>query len=171
MKGAIGNAFILNMVITFIVIFYMLLITSMAYSKAYKVKNYLLNSIVSFDEKINYRIWNIDDRVENYFDSSVNDYLGRVGYILSSKNKTCPNKDGFDPKDNGYKLIRDTSVGSYDFCVYRKNYSLSNSNSDFFFSEKYTYKVISYMKFDFPVIGNFIKLPLSGESKMIIHYK
>ena len=165
MKGAIGNAFILNMVITFMLIFYMLLITSMAYSKAYKVKNYLLNSVINFDEKNN---GNFDT---GSFDSSVSQYLGNVGYILSSNKETCPNTNGFDPKDSGYKLIRDTSIGSYEYCIYKKQYNLSSSNSDYFFNEKYTYKVISYMKFDFPIIGNFIKLPLSGESKMIIHYK
>ena len=48
MKGAVGNAFILNMVITFILIFYTLLIGSMAYSKAYRTKNYLINMIDEF---------------------------------------------------------------------------------------------------------------------------
>ena len=50
MKGALGNAFILNMVITFIIIFFSLLIGSMAYSKAYKTKNFIMNAI---DENIN----------------------------------------------------------------------------------------------------------------------
>ena len=48
MKGAIGNAFILNMVITFIIIFFMLLIGSMAYSKAYKTNKFLLDSVVNY---------------------------------------------------------------------------------------------------------------------------
>ena len=43
MKGAIGNAFILNMVITFIIIFYVLLIGSVAYSKAYRINTFLIN--------------------------------------------------------------------------------------------------------------------------------
>ena len=51
MKGAIGNALILNIVITFIFIFFILLIGSMAYSKAYKTKNYLINMIDQYDGK------------------------------------------------------------------------------------------------------------------------
>ena len=52
MKGAIGNALIMNIVITFIVIFYSILIGSMAYSKAYKTQyDKINNKLIELREK------------------------------------------------------------------------------------------------------------------------
>lgn len=173
MKGALGNALIMNMVITFILIFYVLLIGSMAYSKAFKVKNYLITSLVQYDELYG-QLPNNETQRQSYPNSShswnsmVNDYLSKIGYILSSEDNTCPSKNGYDPKDSGYKLIRDTSVGSYNYCIYKKSYSTS---SDAFAVSKYTYKVVSYVKFDFPVIGDYIKLPIAGETKTITKFE
>lgn len=168
MKGAIGNAFILNLVITFILIFYMLLIGSMAFSKAFKVKNYLINSLVEYDELYGVLPDNETQRESSGWNAMVNDYLAKIGYNLSGSNNTCPNSGGSDPKDSGYKLIRDTRVGSYDYCIYKKNY---DTGSDMFADTKYTYKVISYMRFDFPIIGEFMKLHMSGETKLITKFK
>lgn len=166
MKGAIGSAFILNLVITFILIFYMLLIGSMAYSKASKVKNYLLTSLVQYDELYG-EFPQVEEKRQNW-NNMVNDYLAKIGYNLSSSDNTCPNKSGFDPKDSSYKLIRDTKIGSYDYCIYKKEYSVS---SDMFAEKKYTYKVVSYMKFDFPIIGNYMKVHMSGETKLITKFR
>lgn len=179
MKGAIGNAFILNMVITFILIFYMLLIGSMAYSKAYKVKNYLLNSVVSYDEKIRNKFYsssnfgndrlgsNLSDEFQragsfgNYVDESLHDY----GYILSTANQTCPEKDG-------YSILRDNYVGGYDYCIYWNfQQALIDENSNNPIYLKYNYMVLVYMKFDFPVIGDYIKIPMTGETKTITIFR
>lgn len=174
MKGAIGNAFILNMVITFIVIFYMLLIGSMAYSKAYKVKNYLLNSIVNYDEASRNKIKN-SNRMTNdnlkliingyvatggFFDEEVDETLSKYGYSLSYQDKSCPEK-------TGYSVLKNTLVGHYDYCIYWNfDENFSNIDNDMIYN-KYNYMVLVYMKFDFPVIGNFIKVPLTGETKTI----
>lgn len=175
MKGAIGNAFILNMVITFIVIFYMLLISSMAYSKAYKVKNYLISSVISYDEKLRSegkKLSNISDFTikfqKNEWESSVNETLSNYGYILAT-DRHCP-VDDLDryPKDGGYRNIRNTKAGSYDYCIYLK---FNSDFDDVMISAKYNYMVLVYMKFDFPVVGNFLKLPLTGETKTITVFK
>lgn len=174
MKGAIGNAFILNMVITFIVIFYMLLISSMAYSKAYKVKNYLINSVVSYDEKLRSegkKLSGFNDFIrefkKNDWDLTVNDTLSKYGYILAL-DKHCPVNE-FDryPKNTKYVNIRNTKAGSYDYCIYL-NYIIGDDAMIF---AEYNYMVLVYMKFDFPVVGNFLKLPLTGETKTITVFK
>ena len=110
----------------------------------------------------------------------VNEYLSKTGYILSSGNSTCPKKSGYndegnpanvDPNDEGYVLKRDTKVGDYDYCIYQKRFYELNEADDFFSKRRYSYKVISYMKFDFPVVGNFIKLPIVSETKVVVNYK
>lgn len=177
MKGAIGNAFILNMVITFIIIFFMLLIGSIAYSKAYKTNKFLLDSVVNYaelaDDKLGKDNFKNDHMVitnrgvissDILWNNDVNEYLARVGYILSNVNDSCP------AGVNGYKVIRDTKVGSYDYCIYRKRLYELSEGDDQFTKKRYTYKVLSYMKFDFPIIGEFIKLPITSESKVVLKF-
>lgn len=178
MKGAIGNAFILNMVITFILIFYSLLIASMALTKTYKVKNYLLNHVASFDSKI-YDGFKIDNNLSNdvnlekyklrlnmYWNEYYEDEtdvvvtLSKFGYFLANDSH-CPIKDG-------YIRIHDTKAGSYDYCVYIR-YDDVNDND--LILARYNYMVLVYMKFDFPVVGNFVKVPVTGETKTITVFK
>ena len=188
MKGAIGNAFILNMVITFIIIFFMLLIGSVAYSKSYKINKFLLDSLIDYVDDFNV----VDNQKDICFDCSktstnwderVNEYLSRSGYILSNIGGTCPSVQGKDSenhtasihpddvdKKSPYVLKRDTKVGGYDYCIYQKRYYEKNSADDIFTKKRYSYKVISYMKFDLPIIGEFIKLPIVSESKVILNF-
>ena len=186
MKGAIGNAFILNIVITFIIIFFMLLIGSVAYSKAYKVNKFLLDTLIDYVDDFN----SVDNQKDIFFSSSkkkgiiswnsrVNDYLAKSGYMLSNINNTCPSKPGNDsdgdaanvyPKDEDYVLKRDTKIGDYDYCIYQKRYYELSELDDTMTKRRYSYKVISYMKFDFPIVGEFIKLPIVSESMVIINF-
>lgn len=206
MKGAIGNAFILNMVITFIIIFFMLLIGSIAYSKAYKVNKFLLDTLVDYVESYNSteyvnekgedKLLNQKDicfdnceiyennSAEKSWEERVNEYLSKSGYILSNSNNTCPSKEGRDsegffayvhPDEDSkikspYILKRDTKVGNYDYCIYQKRYYEKNKKDDAFTKQRFSYKVISYMKFDFPIIGEFIKIPITSESKVILNF-
>lgn len=183
MKGAIGNAFILNMVITFIIIFFMLLIGSVAYSKAYKTNKFLMDSLVDYVESFS----TVEDQKKLcfnctkhnvYFDwrSKVNDYLSKSGYILSTSGGSCPKKYDEDlgayvhPDDRGYVIIKDTESGEYDYCIYKKRYYELSAGDDKFTKQRFSYKVVSYMKFDFPIIGEFIKMPITSESKVIVNF-
>ena len=168
MKGAIGNAFIMNMVITFIVIFYMLLIGSMAYSKAYRTKNYLLNQIVESEERVNpeHIVRRARKEVKNDFMENVNQYLAKVGYGLTNKRNSCPTEYLEDNSATGGKQVRlliDTSEGYYDYCLYLFYSGTEAQNS--FSKYNYFYRVLVYMKFDFPIIGDYIRIPLIGDTK------
>ena len=172
MKGAIGNAFILNMVITFIIIFFMLLIGSIAYSRAYKVNKYLLDSLVDYAEYYNtvdnqeYICFdNCSSKIKKGWNDRVNDYLAESGYILSTDSDTCPSYE-----DEGYENKRNTRVGGYEYCIYQKRYYEKNEADDIFTKKRYIYRVVSYMKFDFPIVGDFIKLPIVSESKVILNF-
>ena len=157
MKGAIGNAFILNMVITFIIIFFSLLIGSMAYSKAYKVKNYLINEIDVF-EKAGKMPKNSSKTAE--WDKEVNVFLNKIGYGLSVNNEnTCTPK-----KKNGDPIPKITNgAGRYDYCIYIKYEEYGNNNN--IIDDRYHYIVETYMKLDLPVIGKLLRLPVRGETK------
>lgn len=160
MKGAIGNALIMNIVITFIIIFFSLLIGSMAYSKAYKTKNYLLNLIDKYDGQINGYDWFIfkgSDQSEKW-EQETGEYLKRIGYPINQKANTCPNKEEYN-----YIIGRDNE-NQYDYCIYVR-FDIEDSDNNVTIKERYNYMVLVYMKLDLPVIGNYIRLPITGETK------
>lgn len=163
MKGAIGNAFILNMVITFMIIFFSLLIGSMAYSKAYKTKNYILNLIDEYEREGKNSFNRRDSKDGEDWDKDVNEYLGKIGYIINNKNiNTCP--DESTKYNNSYEKWVTNENGRYDYCVYRK-YSVRDKDDNPSMMRRYNYMVLVYMKFDLPVIGDYIKVPITGETK------
>lgn len=161
MKGAIGNALILNIVITFIFIFLSLLIGSMAYSKAYKTKKYLINLIDKYDSKkegFDYFMFRGTPQADEW-DDEVNQYLGRIGYIMNQRStSTCPNKSEYN-----YTYERGNDNG-YDYCVYIR-FDIEAQDNNPTILERYNYMVLVYMKFDLPVIGDYIKIPITGETK------
>ena len=164
MKGAIGNAFILNMVITFMIIFFSLLIGSMAYSKAYKTKNYILNLIDEYEREGKNSFNRRDSKDGEDWDKDVNEYLGKIGYIINNKNiNTCP--DESTKYNNSYEKWVTNENGRYDYCVYRK-YSVRDKDDNPSMMRRYNYMVLVYMKFDLPVIGDYIKVPITGETKV-----
>lgn len=173
MKGAIGNAFIMNLVITFIIIFFMLLIGSIAYSKSYKVNKYLMDSLMDyvdyFNEKDNQKDICFTDgckaKVTKTWSSRVNEYLMRSGYFLSNENNTCPSYSS-----QGYNIVKNTRVGDYEYCIYQRMYYELNEKDDIMSKKRYSYKVLSYMKLDLPIIGQFIKLPIVSESKVVLNF-
>lgn len=138
MREAIGSSLIFNLVITFVILLTTILIGSFAYSKAYKAKNIILNAIVKNDG------WNDITLSE----SSAS--LSEMGYSL--------NRYKCKPVTNEYtELVYGSSMhDSYNFCIYEINIDKGTY-----------YRVVTYMHFDFPIIGNFIELPVQGETKII----
>lgn len=137
MKEAIGNAFLFNIVIVFVVIFIAFLVGSLSYTKAFKVKN---------------RIVSIIEENETYNNSSVRDEidgaLGTIGYRV--------NKNGIQKCDvrNEKNAVNKTS--NYRYCIYE--YQTSRG--------KY-YGVVAYMYFDIPLISEVLEIPIYGETKII----
>ena len=76
----------------------------------------------------------------------VDNYMKDAGYNLRRSSSNCP--------QTNCTYINNTS--NYEYCVYR----CSSGVNEY-------YKVITYMKFDFPVIGDFVKFPVQGETKTL----
>ena len=106
MRGAIGNAMVMNIVITFIILTTAFLVSSISYRT-----------------------------------TSATAKGDCSKYVNSSK---------------GESLIATTS--SYDICIIKKNNNSSTYHGPY-------YKVVVYMYFDFPIIGDMIKIPVSGETR------
>lgn len=149
MRGAIGNAMVMNIVITFIILTTAFLVSSISYSKAFKVKTKIIDIIEKYDGDFN----KISNK-ESVITSEINQFLGQTGYRTTSATaKGNCNKYVDSSKET---LMGTTS--SYDICIIQKNNNSSTYHGPY-------YKVVVYMYFDFPIIGDMIKIPVSGETR------
>ena len=149
MKESISNAMVFNLIITFVIVMIMLFIGSLSYSKAYKVQNKIIEEI----EKD-------QDFTEDTM-SRINSWLRDegVGYHARELDgRNCANSVTSAGLTGNLVNAGDRV---YDFCVYRFNTCAADSDS----AKCGTYyRSISSMYFDFPVIGDFIRIPVTGET-------
>lgn len=137
MREGIGSAFVYTIVIIMVGIIILLMVGSIGYSKAFKVNQRIIDIIEA------------NDGYNDVAEVEVAAALSNIGYkVMSNADRSCPSIDDSEtiiPKLN------------YDYCVYRHT---NNKRGDY-------YTVITYMYFDFPVIGDFIKLKVSNQTKTL----
>ena len=165
MKEAISNAFVFNLVIVFVIILLAFFIGSIGYSKASKVKNRIVEEIEkeaehSSDPENAYT--KAKAEIENWLAFGSEDGSG-IGYRMNTKggNRTnCPSASEVQSGlPSGTKVTNVTETNDYEYCVYRiEKCDRDNARCDLY------YRVIAYMYFDVPVIGQFIQIPIVGET-------
>ena len=140
MKESIGNAYVFSIIISLVGIIFFILIGSLSYSKAFKVKTKIINIIQNNE---GYNDTTVKDEIDNYLKS--------VGYAVTQSNSawTCP-------EINGTKAIN--TITNYDYCIYR-----------FDTVKGPYYKVTAFISYDIPVISSYLKIPISGETKVIFN--
>lgn len=154
MREAIGSAFLVNMILLFIGVISALLVGSISYSKAYKVKDRIVYIIEKHDG------WKDDGSTQKEIDKQ----LGTIGYqVGSGSNFSCEailkkryGNSNFDLKK--LKHGANLGVGGYNYCVYENSYPSAPG--------KY-YTVITFMQFDVPLLGNFLRFPVNGETSLV----
>lgn len=154
MREAIGNVFIINFVIVFVGIFIFFFAGSLAYTKAFKVKNKIINII---EERGGYDSTSDDLKIE------ITDYLKDAGYRIVSTD-SCPERDGMTLVNgsNGNNNI----INGYLYCVWKSNNESEVETDDKSGRGTY-YGVQTYMYFDIPIIGQTITIPVYGETKYL----
>lgn len=157
MKDAIGGSMLLNLVVIFTSIIILFFVGILAYSKAYKVKNKIIEIIEGHDGKI------MSDRNPNLIDDTVldeiNTELEYVGYMIS--NAPSDEKCSKDSSRGNCKNLN-TDNFNYCICYYGKN-SVGNAAVN----EGASYEVITYVRFEFPVIGDLLMFPVRGETRVL----
>jgi len=140
MKEAIGTSLVFNLMMIFIGVLIVILVSSISYSKAFKIRNRILDRIQEYEG------YNIESGVVAAIENDLKD----IGYRIT---------DQVECKDrNGVKSLTDSYAGGYDYCVYE--YS-DNTNKG-----KY-YGVTVFINFDIPLVRNYIKIPVYGETRII----
>ncbi len=143
MKEAVGNAGVVSIAITIIGIIIIIFVSSLNYTKAFKVKNRIVDIIERYND--GYARGN-----RNKIDSEIASTLRELGYRVDTRNKGCSEKEGAN-------LVYNSS-GNYRYCIYE-----NESNRG-----KY-YTVVAFMYLDLPVINELLEFPVSGETKVFYH--
>lgn len=167
MKESLGNAMLFNIIIVFVILLIAFFIGSLSYSKAYKVKNKIIEEIEQEGEAAS-----TVDETKNAYERAKVDIEDWLEGGTSKNGKTINSTGvGYPKNTNGGRNTRSfctdtegtlvSQTNAYEYCVYR----LEDCNKDGCY---YYYRVTTFMYFDIPVIaefaGNLLKIPVSGET-------
>ena len=151
MKAAIGGSLLLNLVVIFASIIILFFVGILAYSKAYKVKNKIIEVIESHDGQIK------DDINTSLIDpgvlTEINTELRNVGYLVLSapSNEKCS-------RDSARENCINLNTSEFNYCLCEQTSAIG---------EGISYEVITYVHFSFPVIGDLLTFPVRGETRVL----
>ena len=151
MKEAVGGIFTIQAVIIFLVLAIGLLLFSVNYTKAFKVKNGII-SIIEENE-------GLTDKAQE----QIIKYLNNTGYYVygsCSKIDTdyVGNEEAINGVLTGYE--RQGTTDKYKYCVFERTVENDALN------RKY-YRVTVFFKFDIPLLDNAFTFPVTGETKAV----
>jgi hypothetical protein len=151
MKEAIGSGYLLSFIVTLIGVMIVIVVSSINYTKTFKVKNKMIDII---EENYGYN---------ESTETEIETFLGEAGYKVSAGTDTdnnCKNKvmkkicdkiNGCSNNNINSKLEYVSEGSQYDYCVIK----VLDSSSNYYY-------VTTYMYYDLPVVGNMIKISVSG---------
>lgn len=140
MRESVGSVMLYNVIIIFIVIIFAFLAAIISYYRAYKVNS----SIVVILEKY-----------EGYTDTSKEEIMRiirNIGYNVTNGVK-CPYS-----KDGGLLM----NTGKEGYCIYYYEKDVSEYYD--------TYGVLTYISWEFPLIGQLLKVPIYAKTDNIYRF-
>ena len=156
MKESINNALILNIVIIFLFVMAILFAGSTAYTKAFKVKNKIINILERNESSLVGKT-----QFPSEITSEIDQALSDIGYrIEKNVDQKCKNSMNKRFKNSRYDTTPIITGTNYNFCVTR-----FHDDSDVMQGEYYA--VITYMYFEIPVLGKTLEFPVYGETKTL----
>ena len=143
MREAIGGTWLFGLVITFIVFFASFLAVSVNYSKAFNVKNNVVDLISKYEGN------NCNAR------KKIGTYLSDVGYLVTGN---CGTE--YTPYDlNGNKV----NNGRGYYCIAKED---TKGATDI---NKSYYRVVVFFRVDLPIVGNLTTFRIKGETESIFY--
>lgn len=149
MRESIGGTWLLGFVVLFIVLFSAYLAYSINYTKAFKTKNYIINTIEENEGYTTYTGSNIsaetDDKLKssNRTEDKIYYYLRKAGAATTTIDSSkCDNTS--DYREGGYcvRKVWTSNGGAY-------------------------YKVTTFINIEIPLIWQTFTIPIRGETKVI----
>ena len=153
MREAIGTSYVVGFIITFFVLFIFVFLATLSYTKAFKVKNKIVDIIEQYDGNV------VDtaNQLKKNPQNDINKKLKQIGYRVSDK-KTCKKNGRYEGnafRNNSVQEISKKETSSYHYCIYQVQTSKGNY-----------YGVVTYIYFDIPIIGATVEIPVYGETKV-----
>ncbi len=142
MKEAIGNSAIFTIAIVLISLIITVFLSSLNYSKAFKIKTHIIDIIENYESGY---IESNRDQINNEIEA----YLREAGYRVNVKNQQCPTIDGRNALNNPY---------NYRYCIYEYNSTRGNY-----------YRVLTYMYLDIPILSDVLQFQVAGQTKVFYH--
>lgn len=143
-----GSAWIFSLCLTFIILFTAYLSITLNYARAFRVKNHIVTYI---EEHEGY----IDD-----YETEIVNYLAGEGFDANGK---CPNRiwaEGYEWGDNP-DCINPDANGNCQVCIYKQHNVCG---------ERTAYRVVTFFKFDLPVVRYFSSFQVGGETRYFYDY-
>lgn len=150
MREAIGGTWLFGLVITFIVFFASFLAVSVNYSKAFNVKNNVVDLISKYEGN------NCNAR------NNIGSYLKDVGYLVTGDCSGIGSVDGeiYTAYDlNGNKV----NNGRGYYCIAKED---TKDATDI---NKSYYRVVVFFRVDLPIVGNLTTFRIKGETESIFY--
>ena len=151
MKDAVGGSLLLNLVVVFTSIVILFFAGILAYSKAYKVKNKIIEVVERYDGKI--MDATNSSLINNVVLNEINKELGNMGYKVVGER---PN-DTRCSNDSSRNRCHNLNTSNYNYCICKQSGATSAE----------IFEVITYVQFEFPVIGDLLTFPVKGETKLL----
>lgn len=152
MREAVGGSLLMNLVVIFVGIIIIFFVGILTYSKAYRVKN---------------RIVEIVEKYGNYNNLVVNEIssdLKAAGYNASKPTKCSDIRNnlinGETAKYKKDNLSGNLNKSGYNYCVFEVTDNSLNENGKY-------YVVVTFVHFEFPVIGDLLTIPVYSETKIL----
>ncbi len=151
MRESIGGTWLLGFVVLFIVLFSAFLAFSINYTKAFKVKNFIINTIEENDGFSKYSGSNIS--------AESDETLNRGGSTTEEKVYYYLRKTGYTTTTIGVdKCEEDIQWHEGGYCVKK----IATSNGAY-------YKVTSFINIEIPLIWQTFTIPIKGETKVLYY--
>ena len=146
MKESIANSYVFMIVIIFVGVIMLVFLSSLAYSKAFKVKNKIIDLIEKYDDGY--------EPNQKTLNEQIDEMLKNIGYRVNTRQHTCPER-----KTNSGKVLTALNTPeNYRYCIYKETQGRGDQ-----------YYVIVYMYFDIPIVDSNLEFPLSGQTKVFYH--
>ena len=154
MRASIGNSLLLSIVIVIVTTIIIIFVSTLAYSKAYRVKNRIIEIIENnYNHNASLNSFNYDEVKQE-----INDYLHQTGYRVGKlDSKECKKR----LQDRNVDVSDDNNIIynglEYKYCIGKKNVSKYEN----------IYVVVTYVEFNLPIVGNIVPISVSGETKTL----
>ncbi len=144
-----GSVWIFAICMTFIVLFTGYIAISVNYSKAFRIKSYIVSKIEE------------NNGTYSGFQDEIKTYLTAQGYAAYGE---CPTySDWGTPEEINLTNRLD---GKANACIYKLE--VENSSNDDICGDKYYYKVVTFFKFDLPIVNVLLTFKVSGDTAYVL---